>query len=158
MTWMQHFFFNLILIQNPLNIWCPICQTLHICVDSGCIAFFFCITFFTACYCHLVFDCYHHKRYRLFYFVICSIISCFTTSLHNGNTSLALWCSPHATKTLTGLMEKWLVPHACQCSITPCNFWLDLKWSASHIWQSLKIPSIWTILFYCTIINAPVHH
>lgn len=44
---------------------------------------FFSITFFTACYCHLVFDCYHHKRYRLFYFVICSIISCFTTSLHN---------------------------------------------------------------------------
>lgn len=75
------FLFNL--IQSPLNIGCPICKSLSIHVYGGYIAFFLCIAFFTACYCHLVFDCYHHKRYRLSHFVICSIISCFTTSLHN---------------------------------------------------------------------------
>lgn len=52
----------------------------------------------------------------------------------------------------TGFLERWLMPHTCQClkyicikpSIMYFNFLLPLKWSGIWTRGSLKTPSKWT--------------
>ena len=56
----------------------------------------------------------------------------------------------------TGSLERWLMPHTCQCFrgiwtmplITCFNFWSALNWSGSWVRWLLDVPSNWDNLFY----------
>lgn len=67
------------------------------------------------------------------------------------------------SSTETGFLQRWLMPHACQCSrviwimpsITYFNFWLALKLSGSWTWWSLStFQQHYSALFYSNLSSS----